>query len=80
MSDVGCSMSKSCFDLENSVEAHAVGRAFRSSEHSKVEIRVIPTHIDNARAAARAVAVARFLTDPIAFAKQLEAAADYYSI
>lgn len=66
--------------FENSVEAHAVGRAFRSSEHSKVEIRVIPTHIDNARAAARAVAVARFLTDPIAFAKQLEAAADYYSI
>ncbi len=66
--------------FENSVEAHAVGRALRSSEHAKVEIRVIPTHIDNARAAARAVAVARLLADPVSFAKRLDIAAGQYFI
>ncbi len=66
--------------FENSADAHAVGRALRSSKHSKIEIRVIPTHLDNARAAARSVALVRLLTNPIAFANYIEATTGQYFI
>ncbi|AKK04447.1 ROK family protein [Corynebacterium mustelae] len=66
--------------FENSADAHAVGRALRASKHANVEIRVIPTHIDNARAAARSVALSGLLTDPINFAKQIVTGSSQYAI
>ncbi|MDO4630945.1 MAG: ROK family protein [Corynebacterium sp.] len=65
----------------NPTDAHAVGRALRESpESSGVEVRVIPTHIDNARAAARALALNGLLTDPLGFTKQIEFNGGTYSI
>lgn len=66
--------------FENSTDAHAVGRALRASKHPNVEIRVIPTHIDNARAAARSVALSSLLVDPVNFARSLSGSLGNYSI
>lgn len=60
--------------FENSEDALAVGQALRKSPHGtkdKLEIRVIPTHLDNARAAARAIAMDRLIEDPLGLAKRL---------
>lgn len=54
--------------------ARAVGRALRQVA-GDAEIRVIPTHLDNARAAARAVALDRLINDPLGLAKRLASAA-----
>lgn len=58
-------------DFANPQDARAVGLAIKSSRHRDVEIRVIPTHLDNARAAARAVALDRLISDPLALAKEI---------
>lgn len=58
--------------FHNAQEARALGRAIRTSRFSHVEIRVIPTHIDNARAAARAVALCQFLANPVSFATSMQ--------
>ncbi|MBH5295317.1 ROK family protein [Corynebacterium ulcerans] len=60
--------------FENSEDALAVGQELRKSPHGtkdKLEIRVIPTHLDNARAAARAIAMDRLIEDPLGLAKRL---------
>ncbi|MBG9370397.1 ROK family protein, partial [Corynebacterium diphtheriae bv. gravis] len=36
-----------------------------------IEIRVFPTHLDNARAAARAVALDHLIEDPLGLAKRI---------
>ncbi|MCQ9359671.1 hypothetical protein NQ007_08830 [Corynebacterium sp. 142RC1] len=51
-----------------------MGRALRQVA-ADAEIRVIPTHLDNARAAARAVALDRLIDDPLGLAKRLASAA-----
>lgn len=57
----------------NPADARSVGLALRSSRHRDAEIRVIPTHLDNARAAARAVALDRLISDPLGLAKRITA-------
>lgn len=57
----------------SSTDARSVGLALRSSRHREAEIRVIPTHLDNARAAARAVALDRLISDPLGLAKRISA-------
>lgn len=53
-------------------EARAVAAAIRSSQRTKdIEIRVIPTHLDNARAAARAVALDRLIHFPLELAQSM---------
>lgn len=61
--------------FQNREDARAIGRAIRSSEFSTTEIRVIPTHADNARAAARAVALSPLIADPVSLAKKVLARA-----
>ncbi len=59
-------------------DTQVVGRALQ--EVGGVEVRVIPTHIDNARAAARALALSGLLTNPLTFSKQLSLLIDEYAI
>ena len=59
-------------------DTQVVGRALQ--EIGGVEVRVIPTHIDNARAAARALALSGLLTNPLTFSKQLSLLIDEYAI
>lgn len=55
----------------NPHDARAVALAIKSSRNRDVELRVIPTHLDNARAAARAVALDRLINDPLGLAKRM---------
>ncbi|MCS4492181.1 MULTISPECIES: ROK family protein [unclassified Corynebacterium] len=66
--------------FESREEAHGLARSIRGSKHAQVEIRVIPTHLDNARAAARAIALAPLLADPLGFTQAIKTRRDYYSI
>lgn len=56
--------------------ARGVGRALREVA-PEAEIRVIPTHLDNARAAARAVALDRLIGDPLGLAKHVFAQKEF---
>lgn len=56
----------------NPKDARSVALAIKSSRNRDVELRVIPTHLDNARAAARAVALDRLINDPLGLSKRME--------
>ncbi|CAB0582458.1 ROK family protein [Corynebacterium diphtheriae] len=58
--------------FSNPDDARTVGKALRSSPtNPNIEIRVFPTHLDNARAAARAVALDHLIEDPLGLAKRI---------
>lgn len=58
--------------FSNPDDARTVGKALRSSPtNPNTEIRVFPTHLDNARAAARAVALDHLIEDPLGLAKRI---------
>ena len=57
--------------FESRDDAHAIGQAIKASEFSSTEVRVIPTYADNARAAARAVALSSLIADPVNLAKSV---------
>ncbi|CAB0980321.1 ROK family protein [Corynebacterium diphtheriae] len=58
--------------FSNPADARTVGKALRSSPtNPNIEIRVFPTHLDNARAAARAVALDHLIEDPLGLAKRI---------
>lgn len=60
--------------FSNPDDARTVGKALRSSPtNPNIEIRVFPTHLDNARAAARAVALDHLIEDPLGLAKRIVA-------
>ncbi|QDZ41777.1 ROK family protein [Corynebacterium sp. sy039] len=52
-------------------DARKVGHSIKHSYKKEVELRVIPTHLDNARAAARAVALDRLINDPLGIAGRM---------
>ncbi|WP_281510941.1 ROK family protein [Corynebacterium belfantii] len=58
--------------FSNPDDTRTVGKALRSSPtNPNIEIRVFPTHLDNARAAARAVALDHLIEDPLGLAKRI---------
>ncbi|AKE40297.1 ROK family protein,MarR family regulator [Corynebacterium kutscheri] len=60
----------------SSTDAQAISQALKRTQHRNIELRVIPTHKDNARAAARAVGMDRLIYDPLSMAKRMSVLTD----